>query len=45
LRDGRAAVDVRVDLPRPRDRGDAEFARLRRLFLAELGVDHEQSTT
>jgi sulfonate transport system ATP-binding protein len=38
LTDGAITVDVRVGLPRPRDRGAAEFLRLRASLLAELGV-------
>lgn len=38
LRDGRFAVDVRVDLPRPRRTDDPAFTALRRRLLAELGV-------
>jgi sulfonate transport system ATP-binding protein len=38
LVDGAITVDVRVGLPRPRDRGVAEFLRLRASLLAELGV-------
>ncbi|GAA1876735.1 ABC transporter ATP-binding protein [Pseudonocardia ailaonensis] len=36
---GRIAVDVSVDLPRPRRRETAEVAALRRRLLRELGVD------
>jgi sulfonate transport system ATP-binding protein len=43
LRDGKTALDVRIDLERPRDRGHPEFTRLRQLFLAALGVDHGDS--
>ncbi len=35
---GRIGLDVRVDLPRPRARGDHGFADLRAALLAELGV-------
>jgi sulfonate transport system ATP-binding protein len=38
LRDGRFAVDVRIDAPHPRDRTDARFLDYRRVLLAELGV-------
>jgi sulfonate transport system ATP-binding protein len=38
LVDGAITVDVRIGLPRPRDRGAAEFLRLRASLLAELGV-------
>jgi sulfonate transport system ATP-binding protein len=38
LVDGAISVDVPVRLPRPRDRGAAEFLRLRASLLAELGV-------
>ena len=38
LRDGRISLDVTVELPRPRQRGEAGFSELRRGLLAELGV-------
>jgi sulfonate transport system ATP-binding protein len=38
LVDGAITVDVQVGVPRPRDRGAAEFLRLRASLLAELGV-------
>jgi len=38
LRDGRIAVDERIDLPRPRRVGAPEFGALRDRFLADLGV-------
>ncbi len=38
LRDGRVSLDVTVELPRPRQRGEAGFSALRRDLLAELGV-------
>jgi sulfonate transport system ATP-binding protein len=38
LRDGRFAVDVRIEAPHPRDRADARFLEHRRHLLAELGV-------
>jgi sulfonate transport system ATP-binding protein len=41
LRDGTTDVDVIVDLPRPRDTGHPEFARLRWLLLAALGISAE----
>lgn len=39
LRDGQIAVDVPIDLPRPRVLGGGEFDRLRGRLLHELGVD------
>ena len=36
---GPARADLRVDLPRPRTRGDAAAAALKATLLAELGVD------
>jgi len=39
LRDGRFAVDVRIDAPQPRDRTDPAFVEYRRLLLTELGVE------
>ncbi len=47
LRDGRFAVDLRIDAPHPRDRTDSAFLDYRRQLLAELGVDrasHNAST-
>jgi sulfonate transport system ATP-binding protein len=38
LREGRFAVDLRIDAPHPRDRTDPQFLDYRRLLLAELGV-------
>jgi sulfonate transport system ATP-binding protein len=38
LIDGRIALDVPVDLDRPRDRGDPGFVQLRTRLLGELGV-------
>ena len=38
LSEGRFKVDMRVDLPRPRDDGDARFVALRRQLRAALGV-------
>jgi sulfonate transport system ATP-binding protein len=38
LREGRFAVDLRIDAPHPRDRTDVQFLDYRRLLLAELGV-------
>jgi sulfonate transport system ATP-binding protein len=38
LRDGRFAVDVRIDLDHPRNRNDPASLEYRRLLLAELGV-------
>jgi len=44
LRNGRFALDVRIDAPHPRDRTDPRFLEHRRAFLAELGVvEHERS--
>ena len=42
LEDGRIALDVDVDLPRPRHLADPGHARLRRTLLGALGV-HEES--
>ena len=39
LTDGALSLDVPVDVPRPRLRGDAAFLALRARLLAELGVD------
>ncbi|MCU1373313.1 MAG: transporter related protein [Actinomycetia bacterium] len=39
LRDGRFSLDRQVEVPTPRLRSDDEFARLRSVLLAELGVD------
>ena len=39
LRDGRIAVDVPIDLPRPRVLGGHAFDALRGRLLHELGVD------
>jgi sulfonate transport system ATP-binding protein len=39
LRDARIAVDLPIDLPRPRVLGGAEFDELRGRLLRELGVD------
>jgi sulfonate transport system ATP-binding protein len=39
LRDGRFSLDRKVEVPTPRLRSDDEFARLRSVLLAELGVD------
>jgi sulfonate transport system ATP-binding protein len=41
LTDGTLSVDVPVDVPTPRLRGNAAFAALRHRLLAELGVDEE----
>jgi len=38
---GRIAADIRVEIPRPRQHGDARFATLRRRLLSELGVEAE----
>jgi sulfonate transport system ATP-binding protein len=38
LTDGRISLDVRVDLDRPRLRGDPHFDQLRSVLLSELGV-------
>jgi sulfonate transport system ATP-binding protein len=42
LRDARIAVDLPVELDRPRAHGGAEFDRLRGQLLHELGVDLER---
>ncbi|MCF2527169.1 ABC transporter ATP-binding protein [Yinghuangia soli] len=42
LRDGVFAVDVRVDLPRPRRTDAPAFIALRRALLAELGVHADE---
>ena len=39
LRDGHIAVDLPVDLPRPRVLGGATFDRFRSRLLGELGVE------
>ena len=39
LREGRIAVDVPVELPRPRVLGGADFDQLRGRLLHELGVE------
>jgi len=39
LREGVISLDLTVDLPRPRLRGDECFPALRSQLLAELGVD------
>jgi sulfonate transport system ATP-binding protein len=39
LRDGRLVEELKIDLPRPRDPGEAEFAGLRTRLLGWLGVD------
>ncbi|MHB1139922.1 MAG: sulfonate ABC transporter ATP-binding protein, partial [Microthrixaceae bacterium] len=39
LTDGRISLDLPIDVPSPRLRSDADFARLRSALLAELGVD------
>ena len=43
LADGRIASTIRIDLPRPRDLAQPDFARLRAELLAELGVGEPQS--
>ncbi|MGC0366026.1 sulfonate transport system ATP-binding protein [Rhodococcus sp. 27YEA15] len=45
LNNGRFAVDVDVDIGRPRDRTDPETLRYRAAFLAELGVGRTITTT
>ncbi|MFD4180341.1 ABC transporter ATP-binding protein [Rhodococcus sp. NPDC058514] len=45
LNEGRFAVDVDIDLARPRDRTDPESLRYRAAFLAELGVGRTASPT
>jgi sulfonate transport system ATP-binding protein len=39
LTDGRLSLDLRVDVPSPRWRGDPAFSALRSRLLAELGLD------
>jgi sulfonate transport system ATP-binding protein len=39
LRHGRFVVNVRLDIPAPRDRNDARFLDQRRSLLAEMGVE------
>jgi len=39
LRDGRFVVNVRLDIPAPRDRNDVRFLDQRRSLLAEMGVE------
>ena len=41
LNAGKLSLERAVLLPRPRERGSAEFAHLRRRLLAELGVTEE----
>ncbi len=41
LNEGSFAVDVDIDLARPRDRNDPEALRYRAAFLAELGVGRD----
>ncbi|MEG1328279.1 MAG: aliphatic sulfonate ABC transporter ATP-binding protein, partial [Janthinobacterium sp.] len=36
IEDGRITLDVRVDLPRPRERGSARFAALEQQILARV---------
>jgi sulfonate transport system ATP-binding protein len=43
LRNGRFAVDVRIEQDRPRDRASAAFLDYRRQFLGELGVHRTAS--
>lgn len=38
LEEGRIVSDLAIDLPEPRDHGDARFARIRTSLLATLGV-------
>jgi sulfonate transport system ATP-binding protein len=38
LRDGKFAFEIEVTMPRPRSLDGAEFDRLRRMLLGELGV-------
>ncbi|MFC7449741.1 ABC transporter ATP-binding protein [Rhodococcus daqingensis] len=45
LNEGRFAVDVDIDLARPRDRTDPESLRYRAAFLTELGVGRTASPT
>ena len=41
LRDGHFAVDLHLDVPKPRDRTDARVLEYRRCLLAEMGVESE----
>ncbi len=43
LSEGRLEVDVRVDLPRPRDDGESRFVGLRRDLRAALGVTADRA--
>jgi sulfonate transport system ATP-binding protein len=45
LVDGRITLDRRIDLARPRDRGDHGFVQLRDRLLLELGVSDSAATT
>jgi sulfonate transport system ATP-binding protein len=46
LREGRFALDIRIDAPHPRDRTDVAFLEYRRQLLTELGVDlHRKNDT
>jgi sulfonate transport system ATP-binding protein len=45
LVDGAIALDVRVDIERPRNRGDAKFIDLRNRLLRELGVEERAPFT
>lgn len=42
LRQGQFALDIPIDLPRPRDRNGPEVFEYRRQLLRELGVDHDR---
>jgi sulfonate transport system ATP-binding protein len=44
LVDGEITLDARVELDRPRDRGDAGFVSMRNRLLGELGVDESGHT-
>jgi sulfonate transport system ATP-binding protein len=44
LADGKLIVEKRIDLPRKRQPGQAEFIALRRYFLERLGVELEDET-
>ncbi len=44
LAEGKLIVEKRIDLPRKRQAGSAEFAALRRYFLEALGVETEAET-
>ena len=43
LKEGRKTLDLSVDLPKPRSRTNADFERIRRALLSELGVPSLES--